>query len=678
LVVGMGERVQAGAAAVCVPGVGSAPPQLPHRSAPKTGRGRTFPELDCIRERLSVETLRRAESRAERLRVGADRALIANGALEEETYARALAAALGVGFETLNDVSRGDCPLSDDRLIAAAAAGLIATAFANGPAWIVAPRHLAARGLVELIAARPALARQFRLTTTAHLDRFVLRGAAAPLLRRAVRGLSEAWPHLSAAPRRLRSATAVATSAGLLATFALAPKATLLTGEALLALLFLAWLALRFAAALTPHSRPTPLPMQNDRDLPVYTIIAALYREARSVGDLLRAIARLNYPAEKLDVILAIEADDRDTAAAIAACGAALPVRVIVVPDGAPRTKPRALNVALPFARGHYTVVYDAEDRPEPDQLRRAVQAFATNDDGLACVQARLSIDNTDDGWLARMFTAEYAGQFDVFLDGLSAFDLPLPLGGSSNHFATAVLREVGGWDAWNVTEDADLGMRLARFGYRTAMIASTTHEEAPVRFSPWLRQRTRWFKGWMQTWTVHMREPLRLWRDLGPRGFCAFQLVVGGNVLAALVHPVFMTATFVAAIAGFPLWSTHEAAAVLAALYCTSLLTGYISSAVLGCIGLSRRGLSRSAWVLLLTPLHWLMLSLAAWRALYQFVTARYAWEKTEHGLAKHSRRAARLVESLVALEQEFAAMQTATTNQGDTRGQWRPRAQR
>ena len=156
-------------------------------------------------------------------------------------------------------------------------------------------------------------------------------------------------------------------------------------------------------------------------------------------------------------------------------------------------------------------MVYDAEDRPEPDQLRRALQAFRGGGDDLACVQARLCIDNTADSLIARYFTAEYAGQFDVFLPGLAAMRLPLPLGGSSNHFHTATLRKVGGWDPYNVTEDADLGMRLARFGYRADIIDSTTYEEAPADAGPWLRQRTRWFKGWMQTWLVHMRQPRRL-----------------------------------------------------------------------------------------------------------------------------------------------------------------------
>ena len=335
---------------------------------------------------------------------------------------------------------------------------------------------------------------------------------------------------------------------------------------------------------------------------------------------------------------------------------------MIPVPAEGPRTKPKALNVALPFARGTFTVIYDAEDRPEPNQLRHALQAFRAGGDDLACVQARLCIDNTSDSWLARLFTAEYAGQFDVFLPGLAAMRLPLPLGGSSNHFYTATLRAVGGWDPYNVTEDADLGMRLARFGYRSDVINSTTYEEAPAQFGPWLRQRTRWFKGWMQTWLVHMRQPGRLLRELGPAGFLTFQLIVGGNALAALVHPLFMAALIYSVVSGAPMWrGDSTTVAILAALYGTTVVIGYLTSAFLGWLGLSRRGLLSTAWVLLLTPAHWLLLSLAAWRALYQLVTAPYRWEKTEHGLAKSSRRAAKLVHSLLELERYLTALKEA-----------------
>jgi cellulose synthase/poly-beta-1,6-N-acetylglucosamine synthase-like glycosyltransferase len=294
------------------------------------------------------------------------------------------------------------------------------------------------------------------------------------------------------------------------------------------------------------------------------------------------------------------------------------------------------------LARGTFVAVFDAEDRPAPDQLHRALDVFLAEDETTACVQARLTIDNTGDGWLARLFTAEYAGQFDVLLPGLARRWLPVPLGGSSNHFRTQALRDAGGWDAYNVTEDADLGMRLARFGYRAAVIDSTTYEEAPSRIRPWLRQRTRWFKGWMQTWVVHMREPVRLARSLGFAGFAAFQLVVGGTVLAALVHPPFIALMAYGLAAGRLFPDPDDLVAMLFfGLFGVTLAAGYLTSAALGLIGLSRRGLLRHAFVLLLMPLHWLLLSLAAWRALYQLIRDPYRWEKTAHGLAKTSRLA-------------------------------------
>jgi cellulose synthase/poly-beta-1,6-N-acetylglucosamine synthase-like glycosyltransferase len=649
--------------------------QPAHRPALKTQGA--YPELDCVAHLVRAEALDRAALRAERLGTGADRALIAMGEIDEETYVRALAAALDVGFAPLDDLPRAACPLPDGRLIEAAAAGVAMLTLGDGPVWLIAPRHLAARGLIDLISGGKARPCQFRLTTTARLDRFVLRTAGVAIADHAANGLHARWPLLSACARR--GWRAWATLALTLAIAALGLIAAPLAAEATLALFFIAWLALRLTTALMPRPCEGGPNERPDRELPVYTVIAALYREARSVPGLLRSLERLDYPREKLDILLAVEADDRETREAIADYAGQLGLRVIVVPAGPPRTKPRALNAALAFARGHYTVIYDAEDRPEPDQLRRAEAAFAANDDRLACVQARLSIDNTDDGFLARMFTAEYAGQFDVFLDGLCTLGLPLPLGGSSNHFATAALREAGGWDAWNVTEDADLGMRLARFGYRTAMIDSTTYEEAPARLMPWLRQRTRWFKGWMQTWCVHMRQPAALWRELGPRGFIGFQLAVGGNVLAALVHPLFLIGSLVAAFSGAPVWGAGEV--ILIALYGLSVLTGYASSAILCMIGLSRRQLVHCAWVLLLMPAHWLLLSWAAWRALYQLIVAPYAWEKTEHGLARHSRRAKRLTQALMALEREVAALKAAglidAVNRGGRRAPSRPAAQ-
>lgn len=251
-----------------------------------------------------------------------------------------------------------------------------------------------------------------------------------------------------------------------------------------------------------------------DAELPIYTILVPLYREAHMLAPLV------------------LEAVDRDTLAAAQALHLPGNIEIIVVPELHPRTKPKALNYALPLARGEYLVIFDAEDRPDRDQLRRAYASFRRGSPNLACVQAALNIYNARDTWLTRQFTLEYCALFDALLPALDRLRLPVPLGGTSNHFRMSALKWLMAWDPFNVTEDADLGMRLARSGYRCAMLPSTTYEKAPPRLSSWLRQRTRWLKGYVQTWLVHMRSPRRLWRELGPRGFLGFQTVVGGTIL--------------------------------------------------------------------------------------------------------------------------------------------------
>ncbi|WP_137043303.1 glycosyltransferase [Pseudolabrys sp. FHR47] len=631
------------------------PGGLPSAHAGYTG---DHPELDCVRRLLPAATLAWAALRADRLGIGADRTLITARAMEEESYVRALASDLGIDFEPLDDKIRADSPLDDRTLVAKAAGGLLSLTDESGaPFVVVAPRGLAARGLIRLIRRDPAYAARLRLTTSERMNRFVVRVGGPALVSAATSNLAARWPALAAKGHFGRNGLAVLTTMAALLTGAAvaAPALTQMTIELLLSAAFLAWLGLRLTGAFVGERPPPPDRLLPDSALPVYTVVAALYREARSVAGLLAAIERLDYPPEKLDIIIAVEADDRDTRAALAATRTKFPITVIPVPPQGPRTKPKALNVALPFARGTYTVIYDAEDRPDPGQLRRALQAFLAGPADLACVQARLCIDNTDDSWLTGYYTAEYTGQFDVFMPGLAALGLPLPLGGSSNHFHTETLRKAGAWDPFNVTEDADLGMRLARFGYRTGMIRSTTYEEAPARIGAWLRQRTRWFKGWMQTWLVHMREPVALLRQLGPAGFAAFHLMVGGNVLGALVHPLFVVALISGAFQSADTSNGDHVSTVLFPLYGATAVFGYLSSAAIGWLGLSRRGLRSSAWVLALTPLHWVLLSVAAWRALYQLFTTPFAWEKTEHGLARSSRRAVRLSKALADLDSDL-----------------------
>jgi cellulose synthase/poly-beta-1,6-N-acetylglucosamine synthase-like glycosyltransferase len=598
------------------------------------------PELDCVRHLLPSRILTAAEHRARSIGVGADRVLICADAITEEAYLTALAGTLGTSYERFDEISRADCPLDDDQLVQAAAAGLVPLREGRGLVWIIAPPGITARRLADPRQQRPAWLQSFRLTSADRLRQFALQHSRRALGRDAAESLRQHRPLLSNAPPeggrpglRAASLTAIA-----LLFFTLAPLPVIEGVSGVCCVLFLAAANLRLLSACFDETATGSSAHHADRELPIYTIICALYREAAVVRELVGAIRALDYPPEKLDVKFVLEPDDQETRRVLLDLNLGPPFEIILAPPIGPRTKPKALNVALPLARGAYTVVFDAEDKPEPDQLRRALDAFREGGKRLACVQGSLAIDNTADNWLTGMFTANYAGHFDVLLRGLAALGLPFPLGGSSNHFRTAVLRKVGGWDPYNVTEDADLGIRLYRLGYRSAAIASTTYEEAPARFVPWLRQRTRWYKGWMQTWLVHMRQPGRLFRELTPAGAIAFQIFFAANMVSALIHPLFMTGLGVTLYELPKPWA-KTVMENAAPIFVTSLLSGYASTIVLDLIGLGRRGLLGSAWVLVLTPLHWLLLSLAAWRALFQLIYDPQRWEKTEHGMAATSR---------------------------------------
>jgi len=630
-------------------GTGSAPtavvecdPPPPTSAWPDS---KATPELDCLREYLPPDLLEAAAQRSRRIGTGADRVLIQWGVLDEDTYLQHLAAHTGVRIDSWTDSLRSDISLPHTRLPLAAQHGLLPMRRDGEYLLGIAPRTLTARWLSRAAATASATTRRFRLLSTAQLNQLLLVRAHAPLAHAASEGLDQRCPGLTAGPSAAHPPAkrpwighlVVAAAAGLAM---MLPLTMLHVVGGLFAIWFLAFSALRLVGAMIPDTPVAPSPDQRDDALPVYTVIAALYREAATVSQLLRAISDLNYPKEKLDVILVVEPDDHETRAAIARWGPRSPFQVLTAPATRPRTKPKALNWALPFVRGSFVTIFDAEDIPEPDQLRAALDAFHAYGPRTVCVQARLCIDNPAEGWLARMFAAEYAGQFDVFLPGLARLGLPLPLGGSSNHFRTAALREAGGWDAYNVTEDADLGFRLARFGYRAMTFASTTYEEAPTRLGGWLPQRTRWMKGWMQTWCVHMRSPRRLWDEAGIGGVLSLNLLVGGNVLTALAAPILLLQLIAYLVARMlEAEPTPFFSGPFIAVHIAAIVAGGLSTALVGALGLARRGQLRHGGVLLLTPIYWTLLSVAAWRALYQFFVDRYRWEKTEHGLAARHR---------------------------------------
>ncbi|MGM0493318.1 MAG: glycosyltransferase, partial [Armatimonadota bacterium] len=280
--------------------------------------------------------------------------------------------------------------------------------------------------------------------------------------------------------------------------------------------------------------------------LPTYTLLIPLYREAAVLGRLVEGLRRMDYPAEKLDVMLLLEEDDEETIAAAEAMDLPPHIRPVVVPDSEPKTKPKACNYGLFTCDSDLLVIYDAEDRPEPDQLKKAAIAFSKVPDSVVCIQAKLNYYNQRQNLLTRWFTAEYSVWFDLFLPGLTASGAPIPLGGTSNHFRVATLKELGGWDPFNVTEDCDLGVRLHKHGWRTSMLDSTTWEEANGAFWSWFRQRSRWVKGYLQTWLVHTRRPVKLIRELGFADWFSFQMIIGGSLLCFLINPIYWAMTVI------------------------------------------------------------------------------------------------------------------------------------
>lgn len=389
---------------------------------------------------------------------------------------------------------------------------------------------------------------------------------------------------------------------------------------------FVAGLAFRAALAWLGRRAERAVVEPRDEGLPIYTVLVPLFHEKAVLPQLVDSLLALDYPAEKLDVKLIVEEDDDETRIAAERLS---PFETVVVPRSRPRTKPKACNFALQFARGSRVVVYDAEDHPEPDQLRKAAKAFR-KDPGVTCFQARLAIDNAASGWLARMFALDYGIWFRTLLPGLASLHAPMPLGGTSNHFRTSDLMKAGAWDPFNVTEDADLGIRLARLDRRVSMLDSTTFEEAPCRFGPWFRQRTRWMKGYMQTLLVHTRDPGELARNLGFGGCAVIEMFLGGAVWSALVNPILWTIFVVSCLA------RSVDPALLDFFARISGLAFVAGNGLLVALSIAQEGRLRrlgSVLFALTYPVYWLLVSAAAYRALWQLWHDPFRWEKTPHG---------------------------------------------
>lgn len=397
----------------------------------------------------------------------------------------------------------------------------------------------------------------------------------------------------------------------------------------------------RYVLMISGLNRPALLQISDeqaraipDEELPIYTVLLPVYDEPSIIENLVNGVCRIDYPVERLELLLLVEEDDEATQQALGSAQLH-DIRVVIVPHSLPKTKPKACNygMSLPDLRGEYLTIYDAEDIPEPLQLRRAVAAFRGAPEDIGCLQAQLGYFNEEQNLLTRWFAMEYAQWFSVVLPAMERARCVVPLGGTSNHIRTKVWRDIGGWDEFNVTEDADLGARLATHGYRTQILDSVTLEEANSDMVNWIRQRSRWYKGYLQTMIVHLRHPLEFRRKVGTKAALRFLNMTGGIPTTAVVNLMFGL-LLISWTSGRPTLVTMLFPPIAYYACLVLFLVGTPFAVFMTFVLVQATGKPHLWWAALLSPLYWLLQSFAAVKAFYQLVFRPFHWEKTVHGL--------------------------------------------
>ncbi|HVZ12065.1 MAG TPA: glycosyltransferase [Patescibacteria group bacterium] len=425
--------------------------------------------------------------------------------------------------------------------------------------------------------------------------------------------------------------------------FVLSWKSTLIGVVAVLTAIYFADLLFNLFLIIRSFAKPPEVQItqeevdnMNVNYLPIYTVLCPLYKEANVIPQFVNAMHNLDYPKDKLQIMLLLEEDDTSTIDAARRMNLPRNFEIVVVPDSKPKTKPKALNYGITKARGEYIVIYDAEDVPEPDQLKKVLLVFNKSSNRVKCVQAKLNFYNPHQNILTRVFSAEYSLWFDLVLTGLQSINAPIPLGGTSNHFRLADIREVKGWDAFNVTEDADLGMRLVKKGYLTAIVDSTTYEEANSDALNWFAQRTRWIKGYIQTYLVHMRSPSSFSDNSEEPHFITFQLIIGGKVLSMMINPLMwiLTISYFAfrATMGPIIESFFPAPVFYMGILC--MVCGNFMYFYYYMIGCAKRKYYNLVNYSFLVPFYWLAMSAASYVSMYKLIVEPHYWSKTRHGL--------------------------------------------
>ncbi|MBZ5760306.1 MULTISPECIES: glycosyltransferase family 2 protein [Rhizobium] len=560
--------------------------------------------------------------------------LLAGTLVREDAYYGAIARALRVPFtETIPGGSVIDIAGLDSQLLRPTT--LRVNHPLRPPLTLIAPQIDRLEEVAVLLRRYPDLKHSLIVTTPGAIRAAVWQAGADRRVRKTVGDLFESQPGFSArVVFHGYQGFYAGVGLSLLAVGLVSDPNTQTILHVLLSFSYLTTLMLRGRAVVQRRRRRPRLAVDPCGPCPVYTVMIAVYGEAEIVPQLVATLKRLDWPVSRLDIKFVCEADDRETIAALRAQTLGPQFEIVEVPPMHPRTKPKALTYALNGARGAYVAVYDAEDRPHPQQLREAYAKFRSAPADVACLQAPLVIGNGGENWISAMFALEYSALFRALLPMLARYRMPLPLGGTSNHFRTDILRSSGAWDPFNVTEDADLGMRLYRLGYRSDVIDRQTIEDAPTGIAIWSRQRTRWFKGWLQTWLVLMRDPRGLQRQMGFKAFAIFQLLIGGMLLSSLGHPLIMLFLLrsLTAMLHVPTEAISSFDMTMFVIDFSNIFGSYAIFLLLGTAAMIAPEKKRIRWRWMTVPFYWMLVSIAAWRAVIELRTNPFHWHKTPH----------------------------------------------
>lgn len=607
-------------------------------------RGKPIGEILLTLRKLTAGQLSEALALAKQWGTPLGSVLQSQGFVRSFDFHRALALQLGKHFVDLTreppqeDLLRVEDMVEYQRLV------VMPWRMENGSIWLVTSRP---GPEVDEFGAR-RYGDRFDVAVTSKFDVLWMlqKHFGAEMSRAALSSLADAAPEYSArtvitAPQVIGLGVLVSlVFAGLF----LAPTPTIIAINIVVALFYLLTFGLRallswYGAARASEYKITASEVKslNDADLPHYSVLVPMYKEPEVLPILASALRKLNYPRSKLDIKLLLEEGDVETIEAAKKLQLESIFEIVRVPPSQPQTKPKACNYGLHFAQGEYITIFDAEDKPEPDQLKKVVLAFRKAPANVACIQCRLNYYNRDENWLTRMFTLEYSTWFDLLLPGLEAMKIPIPLGGTSNHFKTETLRGLLAWDPYNMTEDADLGVRMTQKGLTVQVVNATTYEEANTRVGNWIRQRSRWIKGYLQTYLVHMRTPAKLYRSLGHVGFWGFQFFIGGTVICCLLNPILwmLFAGWCVGLVGgldvyFPPW------VVSFSLF--NLLFGNAAMIYFFMLGAYKRGYYELLWHALTAPAYWALMSIAGYKGLWQLIHNPFYWEKTQHGISRQT----------------------------------------